>query len=429
MKLYLWKNLLSVLLITVSISACKKDKPQNNVVEPPPYKPDTTATFTGLPVFNIRTVGPVTSKEDYVSGSLSINTNSLYEQETTQIALQIKGRGNSTWFLHPKKPYRLKFKEKAKVLGLPAAKNWVLLANYSDKTLMRTGLAFELGKQMQADFTPDVRYVEVFMNGEYLGNYTLTQQVEVNENRVNIKELKPENTAEAEITGGYLVELDERKDEENLFTTDRGLPMTVKEPEDITEAQFNYIKNYIQLTENVLFSPDFADPQKGYAKYINVDSFINWFLIEELFKNQDSQKYSSMFYYKDRGGKLGMGPIWDFDLSIGNVDYSDATYPTGWWVKDGLWFKRLFEDPAFRKKVKKRWDEIKVKEVPAMFTYIDSTAKYLQKSQEQNFSIWPILNMKVWPNPVVLGTYPAEVNHIKEWLTTRIDWLDANIEL
>src|SRR5690606_2547891 len=150
------------------------------------------------------------------------------------------------------------------------------------------------------------------------------------------------------ITGGYLVELDKREDEDYIVKTDRRkLPFAIKSPDDVTAEQYNYIKGYLIATENAIYAENFADPVDGYAKYIQVESFINWFLVQELVKNQDAQSYSSIYYYKDRNGKLGMGPLWDFDLSMGNVDYSVAVNPLGWWIRHGPWFVELFKDPAF----------------------------------------------------------------------------------
>lgn len=382
--------------------------------------------FTGLPIFHLTTEAPVTSKDNYVKGNLTINANTQFKQEEGAISLEMKGRGNSTWGL-PKKPYRLKLDNKASILGLAAAKNWVLLANYSDKTLMRTSFAFELGQSLGTDFTPNAIPVEVVLNGVYLGSYLLTEQVEVNKGRVDITELKTGDITTDKISGGYLLEVDERLDEDFWFRTNKKLPFNIKSPKDINQTQLNYIRNYIQDTENAIFATNFADPQNGYAKYINVNSFINWYLVQELVKNQDARKYSSIFYYKDRNGKLGMGPLWDFDLAIGNVNYSEAIGPRGWWVKNGTWFNRLFDDPAFKQKVRARWDEIKNKEIAKALDNIDNRASYLELSQRENFKRWDILNEQVWPNPQILGSYEAEVKQIKEWLKIRITWLDENL--
>lgn len=314
------------------------------------------------------------------------------------------------------------------MLGMHEARNWVLLANYADKSLLRTAIVFDLGKAIKADFTPEYRHVEVFLNNNYQGTYTLTEQIQVHEDRVEIEELKPSDTGLDKITGGYLLELDKRRDEDFIVETAlRRLPFAVKSPDDITQEQYNYIQNYLTATENALYADNFADPVEGYAKYINVESFINWFLVQELVKNQDARDYSSIFYYKDRHGKLGMGPLWDFDLSVGNVDYSVAVNPLGWWIRHGPWFARLFRDPVFVEKVRKRWDEIRHNEIEDMLKNIDVQAKKLQYAQKQNFNTWKILDRKVWPNPEIYYTHEGEVNQVRNWLKTRIDWLDENL--
>ena len=383
--------------------------------------------FTGLPILNLTTSGPVNSKDVYVKGSMVVNPNVEFDQPVTKIPLQIKGRGNSTW-MYPKKPYRLKFDTKTAMLGMPAAKNWVLLANYNDKTLMRNRIALMLGKRLSADWTSDSRFVEVYMNGDFLGNYLLTSQVEVNESRVNITELKPTNTSDADIAGGYLLELDQKMDVEFNFKTKKNLPFSIKSPDDITPAQLKYITNYVQSAEDALFASNFSDPVNGYAKYINADSFMNWYFTEEIFQTTDARDFSSIFYYKDRNGKLGMGPIWDFDTSAGNVDYAASKDPTGiWYIRDATWMIRLAVDPTFNAKIKKRWLLIKNNEVNQLFADIDETAAYLKLSQAQNFKRWPILGTYVYPNAVVTGNYDAEVAYLKNFLSQRVKWMNANM--
>ncbi|WP_158828664.1 CotH kinase family protein [Mucilaginibacter lacusdianchii] len=384
--------------------------------------------FTGLPILRLTTSGPIMSKDNYVKGTMVVDPNMEFDQPVTTIPLQAKGRGNSTWMLYPKKPYRLKFDNKTAMLGMPAAKNWALLANYNDKSLMRNRIALMLGRRLGADFTSDSRFVELYLNGDYVGNYLLTSHVEVNENRVNIKELKPTNTSDEDITGGYLLELDQKMDETYWFKTSQGLPFSVKSPEDITPQQLKYITGYMQVTENALFATNANDPVEGYAKYINVDSFLKWYLVEEIFQTTDARDFSSIFYYKDRNGKLGMGPIWDFDTAAGNVDYAETKNPASfWYIKYGKWFERLSKDPAFVAKVKQRWAQIKDNEVKQMFTDIDETAQYLNLSQKRNFTRWPVLNTYVYPNAVVTGSYDKEVAYLKNFLSQRVNWMNNNI--
>jgi spore coat protein CotH len=380
--------------------------------------------FTGLPIFYINTAAPVVSKDNYVSGSLRVNANGQFIQTSADISLNIKGRGNSTWDM-PKKPYRLKFNSKLPLLGLPSAKNWVLLANYSDKTLLRNALAFDIAHQLGADFTPHYRFVEVIMNGQYAGSYLLTEQVEVNPGRVAIHEMSADDETGSQLTGGYLLEIDQNHDADVYFRSNHNLPFCIKSPDEITDKQLAYIHNYVQQTEDAIYSDNFANPSNGYAKYINVDSFISWYLVNELVKNVDGQSYSSIFYYKDVNGKLGMGPVWDFDIAAGNCD-GETSNPTGWWIRDAEWFYRLCQDPAFKARVRERWEKLKPA-LPAILLNIEENSAYLHLSQKQNFQTWDILNTHVWPNPEVAGTYLGEVEYLKAWMELRINWMDLNL--
>jgi hypothetical protein len=388
--------------------------------------------FTGLPIIYLTTAtgADVKSKEVYINGNIIVDANNGFKQDVTNIPLQVKGRGNSTWSLFPKKPYRLKFSSKAAMLGMPAAKNWGLLANYNDKTLMRNKIAFDLGKRIGADYTPQSRFVEVVLNGQYWGNYLLTSLVEIHENRVNITELKATDTSPAAITGGYIVELDYKLDADYFWrSTTKNLPFTIKEPEDITTDQFAYIKNYMQAAEDALYAPNWNDAENGYAKYIDADSFMRWYVVNETMKNQDTWDFSSIFYYKDRGGKLGMGPIWDFDISSGNCETPISIVPTGWYSRYGTWMIRLAQDQAWNLRWRNKWKAWRLKEVQQIFTDIDNNAAYLKLSADANFRKWPILDKYVFPNAVYLGTYDKEVAYFKNYLTQRIAWMDANIGL
>jgi spore coat protein CotH len=386
--------------------------------------------FTGLPILYITSASAIVSKDVYVKGNVVIDANQAYAQDVNSMTMQIRGHGNSTWALSAflKKPYRVKFDSKISMLGMTAAKNWVLLANYDDKTLMRNRIAMLLARRLGSDWAPDSRFVEVVLNGDFVGNYLLTPQVEVNKGRVDINELTDKNVTDADNTGGYLLELDQKRDADVWFNSNKGYPFAVKSPDVPTAKQLAYIKKYIQDTEDAIYSPTFGDPTTGYQKYINPDSFINWYLTNEIVQNEDARLFSSIFYYKDRNGKLGMGPVWDFDLSGGNIDYTVAQYPTGiWFIRDDGWFLRLAQDPAFIIKVRNRWAAIKDKEVKQIFADIDQTAADLKLSQQKNFERWPILSTYVWPNAVVLGSYDKEVAYYKDFLQQRINWIDANM--
>jgi hypothetical protein len=204
----------------------------------------------------------------------------------------------------------------------------------------------------------------------------------------------------------------------------------VKEPETLLEpewaAQRNYLEGYLEQTEAAIFAENFADPETGYAAFIDVDSAISYFLINELIKNVDGNLRLSTFLYKKRNDKLFFGPLWDFDLALGNVDYDGADDPHGWHVRTAAWFTRMFEDPHFAEQVTARWNHMKSAGIlDDLMNRIDNRALWLSHVQQKNFELWDILNVYVWPNRVVTGSYQGEVDAMKTWLQQRIEWMDA----
>lgn len=331
----------------------------------------------------------------------------------------------------PKKGYRIKLPTAAGILDMPAERDWVLLANYADKTLMRNYLGMELSRRLGMAWTPRLRYVEVFLNGDFIGNYLLGDHVERGPNRINVTPLTATDNADPNITGGYVIEADflQYTAPDDLIFYTRYVLFNVKEPDagDITPQQFDYLRWYTQIVEDAIVTRNF-DPITGYPDLIDVDSFINWYLVKELFRDVDGPFRSSVYLYKERNSKMKMGPLWDFDLAAGNVNFSDAADPVGWRIRTkSEWFANLFEDPVFRKKVRDRWRAVKKPHIDTLLRFIDQTATSLNASQQLNFTRWDILDTYVWPNPVVTGSYQGEVKYLKDWLSTRIKWMDKNL--
>jgi hypothetical protein len=334
------------------------------------------------------------------------------------MGMTIRGRGNSTWALHPKKPYQMKLESKRDLFGMLEDKKWLFLAEYSDKTLLRNHLAFELGRRTSLRWTPSGHFAEVFLNGEHDGFYHISEKVEDGSNRVDIGDT------------GFLLEIDQpsRLDADDVsFRTDTYL-INIKEPGlAYSDPEFNQVRTHINQFESILFGDNFADPVAGYRAYADVDSFIDWFLVNEIAKNVDAQWYSSIFFHWIPGEKIQMGPIWDFDLGFGNVDYADATFPEGWWVRWNSWIARMLEDPYFAARVKERY-AVMDSQRPEVKEAIYAWSEQLNLSQAENDSIWQTLGNYVWPNPVVYDTYQEEVEHLVTWLDTRMDWLAESIE-
>lgn len=377
-----------------------------------------------LPVLEVLTdnLAPIVSRDDYLNAQMTLESN-VASTPAVVSGLQIRGRGNSTWDM-PKKPYRQKLTARQPLLGMPSSRDWVLLANYSDKTLLRNWLAMELGTRLGMAWTPRSRFVELHVNNVYQGVYLLMENIKVAKDRVNIDELAATDNTPDKITGGYLLEVDFREDGYTMYTAVDELPIVFQSPEEPSPEQEAYIQGYIDGFETVLHSPNFADPATGYAAYIDVDSFVRWYLVNEIYRNVDAQMWSSCWMYKPRGGKLHMGPLWDFDISAGNIDFNNADDIAGWWVREGDWFETLFQDPAFLARVRQVWNEIKTDELPAMMASIAPKAAALQQSQLNNFQRWPILETYVWPNSQVPGSYGGEIDYLTTWLEGRIEWMD-----
>lgn len=372
---------------------------------------------------------PITSKETYINATLVIQSRDnkgaviekIFDQKT-----EIRGRGNSTWGME-KKPYRLKLNKSVEVLGMPKNKHWVLLANYSDKTLMRNELAFEISRRMGFVYTPRMKYVDVQLNGNYIGNYMLGEHIRVDENRVNIAELK---ATDSNITGGYLLEIDSRaKDDPTAvwFKTQKaGMEIAISRPEDLPTAQIQYITNHIQKVENTFYASNIVTEL---PKVLDLKSFIDYLLLNELSRNVDGNLRLSTFMYKQRDDdKIYFGPVWDYDIAFGNVDYDNCEKIEGWHTSTAPWYAKFLAQPQFKAMVVDRWKELRRGQLKDMEPFITKTSKKMNLSQTKNFQRWDILNKRVWPNPIVTGSYSGEVTYLKTWLKNRMNWMDTQLK-
>jgi hypothetical protein len=335
------------------------------------------------------------------------------------------------------------------LFGMPEEHNWILYAPYSDKTLMRNAIAYTLGAGF-GRWTPRIRFVELFLhsgNGpvtstHYHGVYVLVERIKWGEDRVNITKIEPGDNQEPEITGGYIIKKDRLNEGDVGMETDIGTLLAFARPSeaDATAAQKNWIRNYMTAFETALYNPGFANPETGYHSYIDVDSFIDHFLITELLKEIDGYRLST-FMYKDRNQKLVMGPVWDFNLSLGNANYLNGWQAQGWYyslldpwncyigcgVRD--WYVRLLQDTVYDQKMKYRWWELRQdlfsnEHLSNMIWDFDDL---LSEAQQRNFNRWPILGQYVWPNWFVGQTYQDEINWMHNWLMNRLAWMDSQM--
>ena len=385
-------------------------------------------TQTGLPVVLVNTPGNVaiTSKSVYVKNTLISVLQPEIGDEFCGLT-NIKGRGNSTWQA-PKKPYAIKFDKKQPLLNMPEDKSWVLLANYYDPSLIRNDLVFYMGHEIsKLDWTPHYEIVDLTLNGQYQGIYQLGEKVKVSKKRVNVGD------------DGFLLEVDNRASSESdarYFRTQH-IPsvINIKEPEvEYNDANFNYIKSTLQAADAALYSENFTDLEEGWQKYMDIDSFVDWYIITEISRNADGCNwYSSCYMNCKRGGKLKMGPLWDYDLGFGaypsifNAEIARVfNQPEGFSLKNSAWYSRLFEDPAFVSKVKERFS-VYYSMKQELLNYIDSREALLTDKVVEDNKLWGTITYKSVAAPQVATAYHQKIVFLKNWLSTRLDWLNENI--
>lgn len=410
-----------IFFIAALMCAASCDKtPQGSGPEEPSLEPETPPVMIvpsgEMAVIEIVTEGnaPIVSKEEYLSAEVTVKHG---DEVVENIACNIRGRGNSSWYNAEKKSYRLKFEEKTSLLGRAKDKSWALVANYFDKTLLRNELAFNMSRMSSLLYTPATDYVEVYLNGSYEGVYVLCDHLKTGSHRVD---------------ADYLMEIDVRAEEEDikLNVAHLGQPVVVNDPDDISydSGEYLYISQFMNSVDALLYSDIFSSATIGYRTVIDVDSFVDWYLINEIAKNNDAVLYTSCYMNHSEGGLLCMGPVWDFDIAFGNVNYNDNDKPEGLWIAGASWYQRLLTDPYFLEKVKERFMFYYEKK-DELLKFIDDSAAYLKPYVDKNEERWHTMNQLLWANCEVFETYEEYVASLKNWLTVRFDWMKTNYGL
>ena len=360
-----------------------------------------SVAHTDLPVVSIITDGSEINKKDWLKDT-------QIDIDGTSLSGDIKGRGNSSW-IFPKKSFSLKLSEKSSVLDMPSHKRWVLISNIRDSSLLRNYFAAYLGNEVFTGncWNPSFKFVDLVMNGEYWGNYIIGEHIKIAKNRVNIKDISDEDAGAG--NGGFIVEVNFWMDEDFNFVTERNVIFSLKDPDKVSSDIQEYVKTTIQKAEDILFRDDFKDSDKGYANVFDVDSVIDWYLVNEITSNLDAAFKSSVYmYYDNKDGKIHMGPNWDFDRSCGlNQIKIDALH-----IRDSIWMQRFFEDENFENKVKERYKEVRDGLSEAV-NEIESVAETISVSAYLDHSRWEIDK-----------DYKAQVDKLVSWLNERLAFLD-----
>ncbi|WP_197531575.1 CotH kinase family protein [Posidoniimonas corsicana] len=367
-------------------------------------------------------------------------------------------RGRSTAG-NPKTNLRIEIRDEngedknVELLGMPSESDWILYAPYNfDRAMIRNATFFELSRQM-GKWAPRVRFVEVYANydgdqldaGDYMGVYVLMENIKRDGDRVYIEELTPTQNSEPDITGGYIFALDGPDGEtppDGAWKTDRNIPtlgdswLVHEEPGrlDMTQAQVDYLRGYIQDFEDALYGPNSTDPELGYQAYFEVDTSIDHHILRVLSKEPDGLRLST-FLTKDRDGKIAFGPVWDFDRSSGADDDSRSSNPEGWFLPDvdffeSDWWGPLFDDPNFAQRWVDRWQELRqgVLSDDGLRATVNGLASQIAEAQVRNFQEWPNIapNGGTYADPGLTG-WEAEVSHLANWLVIRANWMDEQL--
>jgi len=376
----------SFVALLLTLASCSKSEspPQEQ-----PAKEETADLDQNVPAIiphitiDIDNNQEVVDKDTYLKAKVSINGNKV-NTDLAEVTTRIKGRGNSTWS-KPKKPYRLKLDNDASVLGLPAAKDWVLLANYQDYSFMCNAVAMKIGQQLAMPFTNTVIPVDLTINGQYRGSYMLTQQIEVKQNRVNVGD------------DGYLLEFDTNYDEEFQFrSANFNLPIMIKSPDIKSDDQFNAIKDEIENLEALVFSNQF--PNNDYGKIFDKQQLVNYFIVYTLTGNRELTHPKSVYMHKSNTGKFTMGPIWDFDWGFGfneetkkYFDFTEIPLITDNDTRIGAtFFRKFLSDPEIKQLYKTTWTSYKNNQFQSLLNYVEEYAARIRESQKKDYTLWKI---------------------------------------
>lgn len=417
-----------------------------------------------LPLVVINTFGNAIMDEPKITAHMGIvrNPQGMYNKLSDSFNeyngyIGIEERGSSS-LNFPKKGYGLETRDSigennnVELFGMPKENDWILHGPYSDKSLIRNFLAYYYGRKMY-NYSPRTQFVELLIDNDYKGVYLFVEKIKRDDGRVDISKLDQDDLLGDSLTGGYIIKIDKSTGSNNAswtssYQTNSSNPRNVSflyhypKADEIKPSQESYIQAFISNFENSLYGANFLDSNLGYRQYIDINSFVDYYLLNEATRNVDGYRIST-FLYKNKdskNNKLFIGPPWDYNLGWGNADYCDGGSSTGWasdfnFICPGdnfqipFWWQKMLSDPEFLNRLNCRWNELRQGpfNTDSINDLIDSVSLFLQEPATRNFSKWNILNNWVWPNNFVGGSYLTEIGFIKNWINDRFLWIDNNL--
>ena len=418
-------------------------------------------TDSHLPIIRITTTGTIPD-EPKVMATLEVVDNGPaalnYPDDPATgyagyIGIERRGQSSLNW---PKRSYGIETRladgsnNNVPLLDLPAENDWVLHAPYHDRSLLRNVFVYGLGRSLLG-WSPRTRYVELLLDGQYRGVYVLAEKIKRDAARVRLDKLDADDTTAPAITGGYLLKIDKGIDStgvnhfKSTFRPGGTHPEATVDvhflypkPGDINAAQRSYITDYFNAFETALAGPDFADPQRGYAAYADVQSFVDYLILSELTGNLDAYRVST-YFHKPRGGKLTMGPLWDYNFALGSTLFCEADDVDRWryafnelctgdrWLVP-FWWQRLLEDPAFGRRVRARYTDWRAGplHLDSLYARLNAQVDRLGAAAARDYARWPGGRSNL---PYTTTSHGEEVDELRDWLRRRLDFLDTHWRL
>ncbi|MCX6351989.1 MAG: CotH kinase family protein, partial [Bacteroidetes bacterium] len=418
---------------------------------------DVKLDSSNLPILSINTKGQTIVSDPKVDAIFNLISNTYGKYNHLKDSTKYRGfcgisiRGSYSAYF-PKLSFSVETRDSngvntnVSLLGMPKENDWVLLANYTDKTMMRNCLAYKYSNDL-GHYASRTRYVELVIDGVYQGVYILGEKIKQSKNRVDIAKLTSKDIFGDGLTGGYIAKIDKFTGKYVYYWQSKYLPVDtsygykiyfqIHDPANLQTKQENYIKSYINDSfETALHDSNFKDPKKGWRRYADENSFIDCFILNEFFHNSDGYR-SSTYFYKDRysngQGKLHMGPAWDYDLSWHNAGFCGLESFNNWTYNNfclipsmPFWWERLLQDSVFANNLNCRWKVQRrtILSDASVFQDMDSISTLIAEPQKRNYTEWPTLGIYIWPNASMPPTYQAEVDTLKKWVKSRNKWLD-----
>jgi hypothetical protein len=403
------------IFVCALLCSCIWNEPESS----PNFLPlnDSEYPYAGIPRLVIETedFAQIRDRETKIPAKLQIY--GIDTPESAVLDLTIKGRGNSSFTGMPKPSYKIEFEKKQELFSMPKDKDWALIANSADKTLLKNFITYKLAEWLGDEYTPRSRFVELYLNRQYQGIYQLTETIKVSKNRVNIPKTD----------FSYLIELGSTNHSNEVHViTKRGTNFHVKHPKAPSDSSLNVLRQQLINWEYFLYheaSPD----DTTYKDRIDIDDYIRYYWIQELSKNFDGAFRRSIFITWERGKPMKLGPVWDFDVAYGNWEVDSLRTPTDWYVRPSEWNKQLQQITEVQEKTDSYWNANE----PFFRTLPDSIRKYakeLSPAAKNEFKRWPVLeNTENWTYKEAYGSYGEAIDSLNSWIKQRIEWINHHL--